>query len=588
VQEVFVENTDNREQIADKENKSERVKGVLYRKTGEILTSLGLISQEQLQSALNEQWVTGEKIGKIVVDRGIITEEQLMETMDFVMGIPRVKLTKMEIDPEVVKLISPQLIRLNKILPINRSKTTITLAMADPLNHQIIDDVRMATGLEVVPVLASEQEIEAATHQMLAFHLDPNVEKILGELNQGANKIPGSKDIQSMNIDDDAPIIRMVNSLLIQAVQGRCSDIHIEAQAADVRVRFRVDGELYEVLTLPKNSLAAVVSRIKIMAGMDISEKRIPQDGRFRIIIEGRDVDFRTSTLPTSQGEKVVMRVLDRANALTRIDRLGLMGQNQERLLWLSQRPHGMVLVTGATGSGKTTTLYSVLSEINSVEKNIITLEDPVEYTLEGINQVQINPKAGLSFASGLRSILRQDPDVIMVGEIRDHETAQLAVQAALTGHLVLSTLHTNSAAGTVARLNDMGIEAFLLATSLAGVVSQRLVRQLCVNCRSKYALDRDTAARIGIPEESGKEFYRPVGCNMCRQLGYQGRTALHEIMLMGPKVRAAIYRGDNSDELQVAAVSEGMITIKSDGIAKARQGLTSLEEVMKAVFLEG
>jgi type IV pilus assembly protein PilB len=577
-----VDNKDNMD------NKPERFKGVRHRKTGEILASLGLISQEQLESALHEQWVTGEKIGKIVVDRGIITEEQLLETIDFVTGIPRIKLMKMEIDPEVVKLISPQLIRQHKILPINRSLTTITLAMGDPLDHQVIDDVRMATGLEVVPVLASEKEIDTATRQILAFRLDPNMEKILGELSLTAKKIPGLKDMQSINFDDDAPIIRMVNSLLIQAVQGRCSDIHIEGQESDVRVRFRVDGELYQVLTLPKISLAAVVSRIKIIAGMDISEKRIPQDGRFRMNIEGREVDFRVSTLPTSLGEKVVMRILDRANALTRIERLGLLGINKERLLMLSRRPHGMVLVTGATGSGKTTTLYSVLSEINSVDKNIITLEDPVEYTLEGINQVQTNSKAGLSFASGLRSILRQDPDVIMVGEIRDHETAQLAVQAALTGHLVLSTLHTNSAAGTVARLNDMGIEAFLLATSLAGVISQCLVRRLCMNCRRKYIMDQDTANRLGMPEESGQEFYQPVGCNICRQLGYQGRIALHEIMLMGPKVRAAIYRGDNSDELEAAALAEGMITIRSDGIAKAKEGLSSLEEVMKAVYLEG
>jgi len=584
-----VDNLKNNDEnkLENNENKFERVKGVVHRKTGDILANLGLITQEQLQSALHEQWVTGEKIGKIVVDRGIITEEQLEDTLDFVMGIPHVKLSRMNIDPETVKLLPPQVIRQNKVLPISRDNKSITLAMADPLNHQIIDDVRMATGLEVVPVLASEKELDTAARQFLAFRLDPNMEKILGELGQNGKKlISGIVDVQSM--DDDAPIIRMVNSLLVQAVQGRCSDIHIEAQELDVRVRFRVDGELYEVLTLPKISQAAVVSRIKIIAGMDISEKRIPQDGRFRMIIEGRDVDFRISTLPTSHGEKVVMRVLDRANALTRIDRLGLSSINKERLLLLSRRPHGMVLVTGTTGSGKTTTLYSVLSEINSVDKNIITLEDPVEYTLEGINQVQINPKAGLSFASGLRSILRQDPDVIMVGEIRDHETAQLAVQAALTGHLVLSTLHTNSSAGTVARLTDMGIEPYLLATSLAGVVSQRLVRQLCANCRSKYTLDRDTAVRIGIPEESGREFYQPVGCNMCRQLGYQGRIALHEIMLMGPGVRASIYRGDNSDALQTAAVAEGMITIKNDGIAKAKQGLTSLEEVVKAVFLEG
>jgi len=571
------------------ENRPERVKGGQRRMIGEILTSLGIITEKQLQSALQKQSETGEKLGKILVERGIITEQQLIETMEFMLGIPHVYLSRINIDLEVVKLLPPQIIRLHKILPISRKNNTITLAMADPLNHQAIDDVRMATDLEVVPVLASEKELDTAIRQYLAFRLDPNMEKILSELKQGAKKlIPGTKETQSVRIIDDAPIIRMVNSILIQAVQGHCSDIHIEAQELDVRVRFRVDGELYEVLTLPKISLAAVVSRVKIMAAMDIAEKRIPQDGRFRVVIEGREVDFRISTLPTSHGEKVVMRVLDRTNAMTRIDNLGLSSSNKERLLSVSRRPHGMLLVTGPTGSGKTTTLYSVLCEINSVDKNIITLEDPIEYTLEGINQVQTNPKAGLSFASGLRSVLRQDPDIIMVGEIRDYETAQLVVQASLTGHLVLSTVHTNSATGTVARLVDMGIEEFLLATSLAGVVSQRLVRQLCGKCCQGYVLDQDAAVRLGMPEASGQEFYQPIGCNMCRQLGYQGRIALHEILIMGPRVRAAINRGDNSDDLQAAAVEEGMITIREDGIAKARQGLTSLEEVMKVVFWGG
>ncbi len=569
------------------ENRSERVKGVERRMIGEILTSFGIITEAQLESALQKQIETGEKLGKILVKRGILSEQQLIETIEFMLGIPFVHLSKINIDPEAVKLLAPQIIRLHKILPISRKKNTITLAMADPLNHQAIDDVRMATDLEVVPVLASEKEMDTAIRQYLAFRLDPNMEKILNELKQtGSKTIPGVKETQALRVVDNAPIIRMVNSILIQAVQGHCSDIHIEAQELDIRVRFRVDGELYEVLTLPKISLAAVVSRVKIMAGMDIAEKRIPQDGRFRMIIETREVDFRVSILPTSNGEKVVMRVLDRKNAINRIDNLGLNSINLERLLSLSRRPHGMLLVTGPTGSGKTSTLYSILAEINSVDKNIITLEDPIEYTLEGINQVQTNPKAGLSFASGLRSVLRQDPDIIMVGEIRDYETAQLVVQASLTGHLVLSTVHTNSAAGTVARLIDMGIEEYLLVTSLAGVVSQRLVRQLCGNCCKEYVLENDTAVKLGIPEESGQVFYRPIGCNMCRQLGYQGRIALHEIMIMGPRVRSAINRGDSSDDLQAAALEEGMISIRNDGITKARQGITSLEEVMKVVFL--
>ena len=499
----------------------------------------------------------------------------------------KVGLINMSIDTEAVKLVSPHIIRLNQILPISHNKHSITLAIAHPLNHQVINDVRMATGLEVIPVWADENEIDMAIRQFLAFRLDPDMEKILSELKQRVKK-PTNEDteIQPINVED-APIIRIVNYLLVQAVQVRCSDIHIEPQQTDLRVRFRVDGELYEVFTMPKMSLPAMVSRIKIIGGMDISEKRVPQDGRFQMMIEGRDIDFRISTLPTSNGEKVVMRVLDQSQALTGIDHLGLSSRNRERLIALSHRPHGMILVTGSTGSGKTTTLYAMLNNIDAEAKNIITLEDPIEYSLAGVNQVQVNNRAGITFLDGLGSILRQDPDIIMVGEIRDHATAQLAVQAALTGHLVLSTLHTNRAAGTVARLAEMGIEDFLLAASLVGVISQCLVRKLCKHCCRKYILDQVTAVGMGLAEETGEEFYQPVGCNMCRQLGYEGRVALQEIMLLGPRVRSAINQGAKSDDIQTAALAEGMIAIRADGISKARKGLTSLEEVMRVVCLE-
>jgi type IV pilus assembly protein PilB len=383
---------------------------------GEMLVDFGIITAEQLTIALQEQKETREKLGRVLVRKGYLTEQQLLETLEFTLGIPHVQMSRTNIDPEAIKLLPPQLIRMHKILPLAKRKNSLTLAMVDPLNQQSIDDVRMATGLDVVPVLASEKDMDTAIRQYLAFRLDPNMERILGELNQESKSSYTTKET-TVKIDDDAPVIRMVNSILVQAVQGRCSDVHIEPRENDVRVRFRVDGELYEVLTLPRSSLAAVVSRIKIVGGMDIAEKRIPQDGRFRMNLEGREVDFRVSTLPVSWGEKVVLRILDRANALTRIDQLGLSASNKERLLSLSHRPHGLVLVTGPTGSGKTTTLYSILGEINSIDKNIITLEDPIEYTLAGINQVQTNPKAGLTFASGLRSILRQDPDVIMGGK---------------------------------------------------------------------------------------------------------------------------------------------------------------------------
>ncbi|MDD3024897.1 MAG: ATPase, T2SS/T4P/T4SS family, partial [Syntrophomonadaceae bacterium] len=512
------------------------------KKIGEILSDMGLISKEQLQSALQEQKKSGEKLGLILVNKGIISENQLLEILGMILGVPYIKLGDINIEPELIKLLPAQLIRFYKILPIARNSKVLTLAMADPFDQRAIDDVRMASGLDVVPVLTSEKEIDIAIHQNLAFRIDPDIDRIIEEL-IAENKIAAQarKNLQFLKLDEEAPIIRMVNSILIQAVQACCSDIHIEPQQEEVRIRFRLDGGLYQALNLPLNSLSPLVSRIKIMAGMDIAEKRLPQDGRFRMEIEGREVDFRTSTLPTSQGEKIMLRILDRAAALTNIGQLGLTLNNQKKILDLANKPYGLLLVTGPTGSGKTTTLYSILGNINSIDKNIITLEDPVEYSLTGINQVQINTKAGLTFASGLRSILRQDPDVILVGEIRDRETAQLAVQAALTGHLVFSTLHTNNAAGTIARLKDIGIDDFLLASSLAGIISQRLVRQLCSNCRQEYELDEDTAFRLGIAEKQGKTFFRPCGCNMCRQLGYRGRVAIQEILIIGPEIRAIV-----------------------------------------------
>lgn len=555
---------------------------------GELLYSLGIVSREQIDLALKKQAETGTKLGKVLVEQGILTEQELIETLEFTLGIPHVKLSKINIDVEAINLIPSHLIRQHQILPVAKRDKSITLAMADPLNQQAIDDVRMASGLDVIPVLAGESDIDNAIRQYLAFRVDPALEKILGELSNDIKKsIPNMTTRDSIRIDDDAPIVKITNSLLTQAVQGKCSDIHVEPQENDTRVRFRVDGDLFAVLTIPKASSPALVSRLKIMAGMDIAEKRIPQDGRFNMVIDNRPVDFRVSTLPTIAGEKVVLRILDQANAITNIDKLGLSDVNRELLLSLAYRPHGLVLAVGPTGSGKTTTLYSILKEINSINKNIITLEDPIEYSLPGINQVQINPKTGLTFASGLRSILRQDPDIIMVGEIRDLETARLAVQASLTGHLVFSTLHTNGAAATIARLVDMGVEKYLLSSALMGVISQRLVRRLCLNCRQAYLLDERTAYRLDIPEETGQTFYQSTGCNTCRQLGYQGRLALHEILYLDQNMRNLISTKDHSEEaITKVALDTGMVTLKMDGVNKAKQGLTSLEEVMKTVLL--
>jgi len=556
---------------------------------GNILVENGLITEEQLAQALADQKISKEKLGRILVRRGHITDDQLMEVLEFTLGIPRVQISRMEISPEIVKLLPTNMISKHHILPLTVNQGRMTLIMADPLNFQAIDEVRIVTGMDVVPVMASERELESAIQQYTALQVDSKMEKLLGELSHYNYGAVVETETPGVELADDAPVIRMVNSLLKQAVQGGASDIHIEPLEHDVRVRFRIDGELWEVLALPKKSFPATVSRIKIMGNLDISEKRIPQDGRTRLIIDGREIDFRISTLPSIHGEKIVLRILDRTNAIMSLKKLGFSPDNENKIQSLIKRPHGMVIVTGPTGSGKTTTLYSVLTELNDPNRNIITLEDPVEYSLPGITQVQINTKAGLTFPAGLRSILRQDPDVIMVGEMRDGETAGLGVRAALTGHLFFSTLHTNSAAGTVARMVNMGIENYLLSSSLAGVVSQRLIRRLCKNCCQPYELDEETAVQLNMTDYTGKQFFAPVGCNMCRQSGYSGRLALHEVMMIGPEMRKAITNNIQSeDELEEIAISEGMITMSRDGIYKAYEGLTSLQEVMKGVLLGG
>lgn len=555
---------------------------------GDILLENGLLNKAQLEDALAEQKHSREKLGRILVRKGYITDQQLLEVLEFSLGIPQVQLNRVSIDPAAVKTLPTSLIRKHYILPISINQQRLTLAMVDPLNYEAIDDVRILTGLDVLPVLVSETDMNAAIQQYAALQVDSKIEKLLGELSQ-YNYGAVEADSLSADIDDDAPVIRMVNSILQQAVQGRASDVHIEPLEHEVRVRFRIDGDLLEVLNLPKKSFPAIVSRIKIMGNLDISEKRVPQDGRTRLVIDGREIDFRISTLPSIHGEKIVLRILDRAHALMPLQALGFSEANMAKIASLIRRPHGMIVVTGPTGSGKTTTLYSILTEINVTERNIVTLEDPVEYSLVGINQVQINTKAGLTFPAGLRAILRQDPDIIMVGEMRDTETTELGVRAALTGHLFFSTLHTNSAAGTVARMVNMGVENYLLSSSLIGVISQRLIRRLCPNCKETYYLEETIARSLHMEAYADRKFYRPRGCNMCRHTGYSGRLALHEVLVLGPQMRAAINNNINSeDDLERIARQEGMITMREDGINKALAGLTSLEEVMKGVYLGG
>jgi len=559
------------------------------RKLGDLLVEAGMITREQLEQALKEQRRSGERLGKILTRLGLVTEKDILEVLEFQLGIPKVVLQDYNLDPEVVRLVPEALARRHLAIPIRRDGNRLLVAMADPLNLTALDDLRLATGLEIMPAIASEREIEAALSR---FWQGAGVTQALAEVEEMAATAAALPPRDAFDLDevnragmDNAPAVRLVNRIILQAVHSRASDIHIEPQEKDIRVRFRVDGLLRDVLHLPTGILNTLVSRIKIMGGMDIAERRLPQDGRFQVTVERRSIDLRVSTMPTVYGEKVVLRILDKSTMLLPLDGLGFLPASRQIYETLIRSAYGMILITGPTGSGKTTTLYATLNALSSPEKNIITIEDPVEYLLPGINQVRVNPKAGLDFASGLRAILRQDPDIIMVGEIRDRETADIAVRAATTGHLVFSTLHTNDAAGAVTRLLDMGVEPFLVNSSLIGVVAQRLARLICHNCRETYQPGPEDPAYTFIQDRQGLTFYRGRGCPQCNYTGYRGRTAIQEVLVMTEDIRALVAEKAPSHEIKKAAVAAGMVTLREDGLEKASQGLTTIEEVMRVTL---
>lgn len=551
------------------------------KRLGDILIAAGLLTPEQLNKALSIQKKTGERLGKVLTGLGYITEEKIIEALEMQLGVKHVNLSELNIAREIAGIIPVALAERYQIVPIKLENKKITLAMVDPTNFFAIDDVRMMTSCEVEPVIALEKDILQAIDQL--YGVNEVVEKAVKKLKP--DDFQRESQIQTA---EDAPIISIVNSILNQAVKERASDIHIEPLETAVRVRFRVDGVLREVVTFPKHTQAAIVSRIKIMCDMDIAEKRLPQDGRINIKEAGREIDVRVSTLPTINGEKVVMRILDKQAVILNIKALGLSAENLDKYKKLYSQAYGMILVTGPTGSGKSTTLYSTLAVINSPEKNIITIEDPVEYRIEGINQMQVNPKTGLTFAGGLRSILRQDPNIVMVGEIRDSETADIAIRAALTGHLVFSTLHTNDAAGAITRLTDMGVEPFLVSSSVLGVVAQRLVRLICPECKQRYEVVKGSKEWefMGLTDNDETVILsRGNGCPRCNYTGYHGRMAIHEVLLISPTIRAAITKRVSSDELAKIAKNEGMTTMKEDGIIKALQGITTIEEIMRVAY---
>lgn len=562
---------------------------------GEILVEMGYLSSDQLNEALEIAKATRaskpaekELLGKIMINLGLITEEQLARAIAAQWEIPFVDLMNLNLSLDVARLIPEEICRRHKVVPLERKDNQLFIAMADPLNVFAIDHLRLTTGLVVQPRVATESAIQATIEKI--FGVDKSVKEAmeqtedLSPLSLGTEEELATEELQE--IADQAPIVRLVNLIITQAVRERATDIHLEPRKTDVAVRYRVDGLLHNSRLLPRHLHPAITSRLKILSQMNIAERRIPQDGRIPLNVDGREIDLRVSTLPTIFGEKVVMRILDKSSTLFSLSQLGFTPDVQTIFERVISQPYGMILITGPTGSGKTTTLYAILRQLNSAEKNLITVEDPVEYQLTGVNQVQIHPKAGLSFANALRSILRQDPDIVMVGEIRDSETAEIAINAALTGHLVLSTLHTNDAPSAITRLMDMGIEPFLISSSLIGVSAQRLVRKICPHCKIEYSplLDPLRALGLDIPLEVEIKFYRGQGCEQCQGKGYLGRTALQEVMVVDDPIKDLILSRASSMQLKQQAQSKGMKTLLEDGWHKVLEGITTIEEVLRVV----
>jgi type IV pilus assembly protein PilB len=548
---------------------------------GQILLENNIITQQQLDEALKKQKEQGKKLGDVLIETGTITENQLMKALEQRFKVPYVDLGELTIDSAAPGLINEALAKKYAVIPISVKGKMLTVATSDPMNFYALDDLRLATNMEIKVVLSSPSDISNAIGR---FYSQKQAENAAEDLNREFKIETISGDFSEIDEKiDNAPVVRLVNSIIQQGVKLGASDIHIEPMDKVTRVRMRVDGVLQNQMTLAIGAHNAVITRLKIMSGMNIAERRIPQDGRVETVIDGRSVDMRLSILPTVTGEKMVIRVLGGMGTVLTKNQLGLSPGNAEIFENIIKSPNGIILVSGPTGSGKTTTLYSILSEFNKPGVNIITVEDPVEYRLAGINQVQVNNKAGLTFASGLRSILRQDPDVIMIGEIRDGETAQIAVRAAITGHLVLSTIHTNDAPSTVARLVDMGIEPYLVSSSLVGIVAQRLVRNICPRC--KTAFDPTPAQMEMLGLENGQKLWHGEGCVYCNGSGYKGRTAIHEIMLVDKQARELIGDRETSDKLRSYAVGNGMRTLRQSCTELVLAGQTSIEEMIKVTY---
>ncbi len=549
------------------------------KRLGDLLVESGVITNEQLKFALTNK-TKDEKLGDFLIKENILTEQQLIEVLEFQLGIPHIHLNQYSISPDLLQLVPAELAKRTNIMPIRREKNKLFIAMADPMDYFAIEEVRMATGCQIETSIAAKDDL----YRTLTKYYDLQASMEAALLDIGATVAETQEEIER----EDSPIVHLVNQIIANGVAQRASDIHFDPQETDLRVRYRVDGVLRTERSLPKHMQSIVLARIKIMGNLNITENRIPQDGRIKTNVHFRQVDIRLSTLPTVYGEKVVMRILDLNSVANSIDKLGFTEQNEALFRNIIAHPNGILLITGPTGSGKSSTLYAALSNLNEEDVNIITVEDPVEYQLDGINQIQVKEEVGLTFATGLRSILRQDPDIVMIGEIRDFETAQIAVRASLTGHLVLSTLHTNSAVESISRLQDMGVEPFLLSSSLVGIMAQRLVRRICRDCGEEYTF---TKHEVEIMRHNGIEGVthgrRGRGCPSCNQTGYRGRMAIHEILPIDRNIKEMIVSRSSDSAIRDYMKQEGYYTLLADGLLKVVKGQTTTSEVLRVANVE-
>ncbi len=553
----------------------------MRKRLGDILQEQGLLSNEQLSAALDEQQRTGDRLGQALVRLNLVTPSQVADALSEHLRIDRVDFTRRYLSPEVVDLIPGTVILAKHVLPMEMQDGVLSVAMADPLDINIIDDLQRLTGKIITPLVATEEEIEAA------YQRTRNIAQSAKELISSYEDDEETTEADQVEYLGDAPGVKLVNLILEQAITQRASDIHLEPREHGMRVRYRIDGLLRSIMEIPRHLRGDVNSRIKIMGGLDITERRKPQDGRIQITLAGKEVDMRISSLPTVYGEKIVARLLHKSSHLLELEDFGFSAKNLQKVEQMLRMNQGLILVTGPTGSGKSTTLYAFLNRLNSIDKNIVTVEDPVEYLLEGVNQVQVNTKVDLTFSAGLRTVLRQDPDVVMVGEIRDEETGEIAVRSALTGHLVLSTLHTNSAVATISRLLNMDLESYLLSSTIIGIVAQRLVRTICRDCKEPISLTDPVMIRYirSLNLEPPETVYYGKGCPICNGTGYRGRTAIGEVLVFNKEMRRAVEAGVSEGELLEIALRSGMKTLQEEAVAKLLAGVTTTEEIIRTVY---